>query len=122
VSPRYTPKSWSDEVDEAFEAEVAAEKRVLEGEARKAQAVARVRMALRDRTPYGARSEYSFFLDPAAAALDIPDPLAVERLQRHRSAAEKEKRAVTSSILGGVTPVVPLWVAEALEQAVRSTP
>jgi hypothetical protein len=75
---------------------------------------------LRDRTPYGRGSEYSFFHDLAASRTEVPDVLAVERLNRQRGAAAKEQRAITTSTMGGIVPIQPLWTEGVIMEAVRS--
>jgi hypothetical protein len=79
------------------------------------------RTILSDRTPYGRGSPHSFFYDLAASRRDLPDQEAVERLNRQRSAAEKEKRAISTTTLGGISPTIPVWLDATIEAAVRSS-
>jgi hypothetical protein len=128
VSPRYVPKTHDDlpdanltlsqELDAEFQAEWDAELALDEGRANVAETVARQRIAVRDVSPYGPRSEHSFFQDSFASRKGM-DPQARERLNRSRAAKAKETRAVSSSTLGGIVPVLPRWIEQAIETAVH---
>ncbi len=85
-------------------------------------------LQVRDRTPYGPRSEHSFFLDTFMVELgresrDAKDRLAREMGYQSRPEVQKELRAVTSGLLGSIVPGasgLPAWTAEAVAQAARS--
>jgi Phage capsid family len=80
------------------------------------------RVLTSERTPYGEQSEHSWILDRAVTAGNGVDPLAKERLNRARAAAEVETRAITSATLGGLIPaVIEPWTAAAIAYGVRST-
>jgi hypothetical protein len=75
-------------------------------------------------SPYGPRSEHSYFADIALAKnRKLPDALA--RLAANaKAAAEREERAVTTGTMGGLVPGgsgLPLWADAALSAAVRSS-
>ena len=117
MSPRY--RSAAALADRAEGKRLAAESRARIAE-RDADRVERLKITVRARPVYGRDSEHSYFRDAARAAATVPDPLAVERLALHRAHEDREQRAITSSTLGGVVPVQPLWVSDALTAAVRS--
>ena len=80
------------------------------------------RVLTSERSPYGPDSEHSWILDRAATAGNGVDPLADQRLNRARAAAEIETRAIGSSTLGGLIPsVIEPYVAEAVAYGVRTT-
>lgn len=73
-------------------------------------------LTVRERSPYGERSEHSWFLDQAAAAQDLA---ARERLARHQAAPER--RAVNTQIVGGLVSFSGVtWADEEIAAAARS--
>jgi hypothetical protein len=118
--PRYVPKTWSQEVDERFEREVAGIIERTEAVEGREEDMRRLRLRMRDVDPYAPRSPHSYFQDRAAVAVQgMPNPEAEERLNRHRSATEK--RAVSTAALGGIVPTLPGWILQAIETAVHKT-
>jgi hypothetical protein len=83
MSPKVRPKekTWSQEVDEAFEREVDAELNLIKGQDKIDYARHTVKIAVADVSPYGARSPHSWILDSAALASGLTDPAARERPQ-----------------------------------------
>ena len=136
--PRYEPPTALAEPSEEVEArakEVEREQVAREAAAsrarlleRDAERVERVALRVRARPVYGRDSEHSYFRDRALTASRVPNPLAAERLNLHRAHEERERRgplgaetrAITSSALGGVVALEPLWVLGTLMAAVRS--
>jgi HK97 family phage major capsid protein len=124
MSPRVIPKHQRSaraipkherELNDLQVQRIVDEQRVIETKAA-------LKVTLRDHDPYGSGSEHSWILDSAAAAAEIPDPRAEERLKRSLSANEgREERAVGTSALGGLVPsqIAP-WVAQAVAYGVRS--
>lgn len=111
--PRYRPtgSSLTQELDAALTTEL---------RERADAAVERHRLSFADVNPYGSRSPHSWFLDRAAVVQVGGDHRAQERLDRHRSWAEKQQRAVSTTTLSFIQGVLPPWVAEAVSHGVRS--
>jgi hypothetical protein len=76
-------------------------------------------LSVRERPVYGADSPHSYFLDFMASRGRVPDRLAQERIQ-HQLAAEQQQRAISTTTLGAIDPVLPLWTAEAIIGAVHN--
>lgn len=88
---------------------------------------AKMRVQLRDRTPYGPDSEHSWILDRARTVTAVGDVAAKDRLDRFEMTRQSgsldvETRAISTTTLGGIVPgQLPPWVAEAVAYGVRST-
>ncbi len=120
--PRYRPlhASLSQEVDADFQREWQSELDLVESRETFKAAKERRRISLSDIDPYGERSPHSWVLDSAASRTVGGDPRAEERLGRARAAIEK--RAVSSTTLGGIIPAtIPPYVQECIAYGLRSS-
>ena len=83
----------------------------------------KLRIALNERSPYGAGSEHSWVLDAAVRSGEIKDPRAEERLNRCRAVyGGKQQRAISTSTLTFISSaVIPPYVEEAIAYGLRST-
>jgi len=90
---------------------------MLESDIRRGRALAeegqRKMIRANARPMYGPESEHSFFADSALASLPVPDQKAQRRLlhDREAHAARAEKRAISTTTLGGLVPTtISPWV------------